>query len=49
MRLGGDTPTSQNCKKAVEKHNISEFKRIFDVLVNNAGKQIICQDFVKID
>ena len=31
-----------------EENHIGGFKRI-DVLVNNAGKQIICKDFAEVD
>lgn len=43
----GNLMDNETCKKAVQKH-VDEFGKI-DVLVNNAAKQIMCEDFKDID
>ncbi|KAJ4135118.1 hypothetical protein NW768_004735 [Fusarium equiseti] len=43
----GNLMDNETCKNAVQKH-VDEFGKI-DVLVNNAAKQIMCEDFKDID
>ncbi|KAI3396005.1 hypothetical protein diail_576 [Diaporthe ilicicola] len=47
LLIPGDLMDNQTCEKAVEKH-IKRFGELH-VLVNNASKQIMCDDFTKID
>lgn len=47
LTLAYDLMDNKNCKAVVDKH-IEKFGRI-DVLVNNASKQILCEDFAEID
>lgn len=45
--LPGDLMANDTCKSAVEKH-MSKFKGL-DILVNNAAKQVMCDDIAEID
>ncbi|KAF4979429.1 hypothetical protein FZEAL_4372 [Fusarium zealandicum] len=47
LLIPGNLMDNDTCKKAIQKH-VDEFGRI-DVLVNNAAKQIMCDDFKDID
>lgn len=47
LLIPGDLMDNETCKKAVDEH-VAKFGKI-DVLVNNAGKQIMCDDITKID
>jgi NAD(P)-dependent dehydrogenase (short-subunit alcohol dehydrogenase family) len=47
LLIPGDLMDNETCRKAVEKH-VEKFGKIH-VLVNNASKQIMCDDFAKID
>ncbi len=47
LLVAGDLMDNEACKTAVQKH-VDEFG-IIHVLVNNASKQIMCEDFAEID
>ncbi|OBT41943.1 hypothetical protein VE00_07502 [Pseudogymnoascus sp. WSF 3629] len=47
LLVAGDLMDNAKCKEAVDKH-VNEYGEI-NVLVNNASKQIMCQDFAEID
>jgi len=47
LLVAGDLMDNEMCKKAVEKH-VDKFG-IIHVLVNNASKQFMCDDFAEID
>lgn len=47
LLIPGDLMDNQACKKAVEEH-VKKFGKIH-VLVNNASKQIMCDNFAEID
>ncbi|ROT40201.1 general stress protein [Sodiomyces alkalinus F11] len=47
LLISGDLMDNETCHKAVQKH-VETFGKIH-VLVNNAGKQIMCPDFKEID
>ncbi|KAL2022058.1 hypothetical protein VTK56DRAFT_6102 [Thermocarpiscus australiensis] len=47
LLIPGDLMNYDKCKEAVQKH-VDEFG-IIHVLVNNASKQIMCEDFIEID
>lgn len=47
LLVPGDLMDNATCKKAVEKH-VDKFG-VIHVLVNNASKQVMCEDFAQID
>ncbi|KUI68409.1 putative oxidoreductase YhdF [Cytospora mali] len=47
LLIPGDLMDNETCKKAVDEH-IKRFGKLH-VLVNNASKQVMCEDFTKID
>ncbi|KAK4964300.1 hypothetical protein LTR66_012362 [Elasticomyces elasticus] len=47
LLIPGDLMGNDTCKSAVEQH-VNKYGRI-DVLVNNASKQLMCEDFAEID
>lgn len=47
LLIPGDLMDNETCRKAVDKH-VEKFGKIH-VLVNNASKQIMCDDIAKID
>jgi len=47
LLVAGDLMDNAKCKEAVQKH-VDEYG-IIHVLVNNASKQIMCEDFAEID
>jgi NAD(P)-dependent dehydrogenase (short-subunit alcohol dehydrogenase family) len=47
LLIPGDLMDNKTCKEAVQKH-VDAFGTIH-VLVNNASKQIMCEDFAEID
>ena len=47
LLIPGDLMDNETCRKAIEKH-VEKFGKIH-VLVNNASKQIMCQDITEID
>lgn len=47
LLIPGDLMDNETCRKAVEKH-VEKFDKIH-VLVNNASKQIMCEDIAEID
>lgn len=47
LLIPGNLMDNETCKKAVDEH-IKNFGKLH-VLVNNASKQIMCDDFTKID
>lgn len=47
LLIPGNLMNNQDCKMAVEKH-VENFGKIH-VLVNNASKQIMCDNFAEID
>ncbi|KAK5018598.1 general stress protein [Cryomyces antarcticus] len=47
LLVAGNLMTNDTCREAVDKH-VEKYGRI-DVLVNNASKQIICEDFAEIN
>lgn len=47
LLIAGDLMDNEKCKEAVQKH-VDAFG-IIHVLVNNASKQIMCEDFAEID
>lgn len=47
LLIAGNLMDNKTCEKAVQKH-VDEFGKI-DVLVNNASKQMMCEDFKDID
>lgn len=47
LLIPGNLMDNQTCKTAVEEH-VKKFGKIH-VLVNNASKQIMCEDFTEID
>lgn len=47
LLISGNLMNNQDCKTAVEKH-VKSFGKIH-VLVNNASKQIMCDNFAEID
>jgi NADP-dependent 3-hydroxy acid dehydrogenase YdfG len=47
LLIPGDLMDNNTCKEAIRKH-VDAFGEIH-VLVNNASKQIICEDFAEID
>jgi NAD(P)-dependent dehydrogenase (short-subunit alcohol dehydrogenase family) len=47
LLVAGDLRDNAKCKEAVQKH-VDEYG-VIHVLVNNASKQIMCEDFAEID
>jgi NAD(P)-dependent dehydrogenase (short-subunit alcohol dehydrogenase family) len=47
LLIPGDLMDNETCKKAVEKH-VSKYGSVH-VLVNNAAKQVMCENFEDID
>jgi len=47
LLIPGDLMDYKKCKEAVDKH-VEAFE-IIHVLVNNASKQVMCEDFAEID
>jgi len=47
LLIAGDLMDNETCKKAISKH-IEKFNNL-DILVNNASKQIMCEDFAEIN
>lgn len=47
LLIAGDLMDNETCRKAVQQH-VDKFGKIH-VLVNNASKQIMCDDFKDID
>jgi len=47
LLIAGNLMDNETCKSAISKH-VEKFQDI-DVLVNNASKQIMCEDFVQIN
>ncbi|EOO00809.1 putative glucose and ribitol dehydrogenase protein [Phaeoacremonium minimum UCRPA7] len=47
LLIPGDLMDNETCRKAIEKH-VEKFGKVH-VLVNNASKQIMCQDITEID
>jgi NADP-dependent 3-hydroxy acid dehydrogenase YdfG len=47
LLLPGDLMDNETCRKSVDKH-MEEYGQL-DVLVNNASKQIMCENFEKIN
>lgn len=47
LLIPGDLMDNAKCKEAVQKH-VDEYG-VIHVLVNNASKQIMCDDFAEID
>ena len=47
LLVAGDLMDNAKCKEAVQKH-VDEYG-VIHVLVNNASKQIMCEEFAEID
>lgn len=48
LLVAGDLKDRNKCKQAVQAH-VAEYGDTIHVLVNNASKQIMCEDFAQID
>ena len=48
LLVPGDLMDNNKCKDAIEQH-VKEYGNTIHVLVNNASKQIMCEDFAEID